>query len=519
MSGDTQGPGDHGRCPSATNSDALFDDLAHMSADGFSRRTVLGKAVRGALAACAASVFPALQPGESTAAAVPTECSICQFSSRNRRVTCSSCFTEQPWPHAPKRSSLLREARANSGYSRLLRYAKTFGLSRKESADFFYVLRDGRPEYVAVQWRLLAEYFNPPPRSADLILLRYIGASRLGWIAFLVVNTGLRTAPAYSVTIDPQTNEIVVVHPGGALLAPDLPVKSRETIAGDVLPGARATADGSCDAICTQACRAGATDACKRGVAAAVGECPKDDKVAMVACAGLVAAGCALIASGGSSACEQLCKGLCGECTAPQTACPYTFLTKGGPVTTTACFDLTTDKSNCGACGHRCANGQHCSDGSCECPPGETLCGDKCVDLGSDEDNCGGCNNNCLGATSCVGGSCVCPPGQVGCRADEGSCCQDANDACCEYVLPSGQAAYACYTPALEICCAEGGPCRQPADCTAAGCCNPGTTPCGTYPYSDCCDDDHQCCILADGSGQCCPSFDYCCPTGCHYEC
>ena len=44
------------------------------------------------------------------------------------------------------------------------------------------------------------------------------------------------------------------------------------------------------------------------------------------------------------------------------------------------CFDLTSDSSNCGECGHACGYGLSCCKG-------------KCVDLNNDKSHCGSCFN------------------------------------------------------------------------------------------------------------------------------
>jgi hypothetical protein len=54
------------------------------------------------------------------------------------------------------------------------------------------------------------------------------------------------------------------------------------------------------------------------------------------------------------------------------------------------CVDISTDASNCGACGNACAG---------------TCCGGTCVDILTDESNCGGCGNACAG--TCENGTCA----------------------------------------------------------------------------------------------------------------
>lgn len=93
------------------------------------------------------------------------------------------------------------------------------------------------------------------------------------------------------------------------------------------------------------------------------------------------------------------------------------------------CADLQGDPQNCGACGHRCAPGQYCSNGMCAspatCKTGFTLCGSKCVDKQSDVLNCGSCNNACpilpqQGISICKNG--VCGFSTTGCSSGLKKC-------------------------------------------------------------------------------------------------
>jgi hypothetical protein len=91
--------------------------------------------------------------------------------------------------------------------------------------------------------------------------------------------------------------------------------------------------------------------------------------------------------------------------------------------------DFTSDRLNCGACGHACGAGQDCVDGSCICPPGTTRCGNRCVDVKVDARNCGACGNRCPGpgggtpkkaengSPTCFSGVCgyTCFPGFADC--------------------------------------------------------------------------------------------------------
>lgn len=102
------------------------------------------------------------------------------------------------------------------------------------------------------------------------------------------------------------------------------------------------------------------------------------------------------------------------QCTSPQVQC-------GGQ-----CVILTTDDRNCGACGVRCEDNEHCRQGKCiqSCPDAQLLCGGLCSTPASDPNNCGGCGNVCPYDAHCVHGQCkpfadycadTCPTGQLMC--------------------------------------------------------------------------------------------------------
>jgi hypothetical protein len=84
----------------------------------------------------------------------------------------------------------------------------------------------------------------------------------------------------------------------------------------------------------------------------------------------------------------------------------------------TTCTDVSSDASNCGACGHSCGtsygsvshNGVgywSCVAGTCQCST--VACGSVCTDLSSDNQNCGACGVVCadLDPNSwCLNGQC-----------------------------------------------------------------------------------------------------------------
>jgi hypothetical protein len=112
----------------------------------------------------------------------------------------------------------------------------------------------------------------------------------------------------------------------------------------------------------------------------------------------------------------------CGKC---GNACNKAETCCGGNCIPIA--DLQTDVMNCGECGKACGGGQYCCQGQClnglvghgglgslcQCTQDcgdRSCCGTQCVDLTSDSSNCGACGNDCTsgGTTlkSCCRGVC-----------------------------------------------------------------------------------------------------------------
>lgn len=108
-----------------------------------------------------------------------------------------------------------------------------------------------------------------------------------------------------------------------------------------------------------------------------------------------------------------------------------------------ACVNLQTDVNNCGACNTKCATGQSCSAGKCECAGGLAACGSSCVNMQSDGDNCGACGTVCSGGQVCSQGQCAagCAAGEMPCG---NSCANTMTDATncgfCENKCAGGQA-------------------------------------------------------------------------------
>ncbi|NUP11717.1 MAG: hypothetical protein HOW73_37195 [Polyangiaceae bacterium] len=104
--------------------------------------------------------------------------------------------------------------------------------------------------------------------------------------------------------------------------------------------------------------------------------------------------------------------GACGvEC--PEGVCESGQCTTGGckPPTVDCggtCVDTSLDPNHCGACFSPCDDGV-CNNGQCaeECPPNLTNCFGSCVDTTSDGNNCGFCGNQCGDEQGCISGNCV----------------------------------------------------------------------------------------------------------------
>jgi len=117
--------------------------------------------------------------------------------------------------------------------------------------------------------------------------------------------------------------------------------------------------------------------------------------------------GCGVVCGPGSSCASGVCLLTAPPAGVSLIDCAAQGLTDCGGF----CTNLSSDASNCGACGNSCALGGYCQGGSCTglaCPDGLTDCGvGYCVDLNSDPNFCGGCQYGCFEGYSCVNGACV----------------------------------------------------------------------------------------------------------------
>jgi hypothetical protein len=101
-----------------------------------------------------------------------------------------------------------------------------------------------------------------------------------------------------------------------------------------------------------------------------------------------------------------------------------------GTGTTAVCTDTQSDVNNCGGCGMRCTSGETCDAGACKCKTGvTTMCGTRCVDLQTDTANCGTCGLRCPIYSTCSAGKCGCPTGADNvCTTGFGQMCTDTGE-------------------------------------------------------------------------------------------
>lgn len=90
--------------------------------------------------------------------------------------------------------------------------------------------------------------------------------------------------------------------------------------------------------------------------------------------------------------------------------------------------DILSDPDNCGSCGAKCAPGEACVYGKCECQ-----CGGSCYHVTTDIDNCGACHSPCPGSRDeNAHGAPVCDDGvcDYRCKVDWGDCDGLAGNGC-----------------------------------------------------------------------------------------
>ena len=110
------------------------------------------------------------------------------------------------------------------------------------------------------------------------------------------------------------------------------------------------------------------------------------------------------------------CLMLASSCATPTSTPPTNNCAAGQTDCSGQCKTLTSDNSNCGACGTACGAMRTCSNGTCQCSAGLMNCNGQCV--GSDATHCGPSCTVCPSATpSCGNNTCLseCPSGQILC--------------------------------------------------------------------------------------------------------
>ena len=75
------------------------------------------------------------------------------------------------------------------------------------------------------------------------------------------------------------------------------------------------------------------------------------------------------------------------------------------------CVNLQTNERHCGSCSNRCAWGQECVGGKCQCPSGATLCGGACVSSLCPQG--GAFNTSTCQCEPCPPGTTICTSGEV----------------------------------------------------------------------------------------------------------
>jgi len=180
----------------------------------------------------------------------------------------------------------------------------------------------------------------------------------------------------------------------------------------------------------------------------------------------------------------------------------------------TACIDIWSDVTNCGACGNVCLANENCCTGVCSdpqtdeancngcgnaCNPGEGCCAGACIDVSSDVTNCGDCGNTCPVGNNCCSGICSDPASDEAncngcgnaCGAGEGCCssaCIDvqsdtSNCGDCGVTCNAGEncCSGSCSDPLSDglNCGGCGTACNTGEECVEGICCLAGQANCG----------------------------------------
>ena len=137
--------------------------------------------------------------------------------------------------------------------------------------------------------------------------------------------------------------------------------------------------------------------------------------------------------------------------------CDYDLGLCSGTCCANGCTDLTTDSSNCGACGNACGENRACSLTGCvdRCPSTLSSCRDAqgnvtCVDIYNDPKNCGACGFSCpnynnpelhLESSYCSAGVCqiVCRVGYDNADNNKDNGCEQSVSQCQNHILEPGE--------------------------------------------------------------------------------
>lgn len=184
---------------------------------------------------------------------------------------------------------------------------------------------------------------------------------------------------------------------------------------------------GVCGNACAaaQACTQGVCTSCVSGNTVCSGVCV--DTTSNVSNCGACGASCPY-RSGATPSCVS---GVC------ESACVQGYADCDLEPTNGCEASLQTDRKNCGACGHACAAGAVCTQGTCTaCAPGRSVCGTACTDFTSDASNCGACGVSCGYSSShavdtCQNGACAlsCSAGYLDCDGNALDGCETTSSA------------------------------------------------------------------------------------------
>jgi hypothetical protein len=197
--------------------------------------------------------------------------------------------------------------------------------------------------------------------------------------------------------------------------------------------------------------------------------------------------------------------------------------------TSPKCSDISTDRENCGTCGHRCPDGALCDDGNCVCLQdmgARILCEGQCIDPLTDNNHCGGCPGvscDTQAGEMCCEGACIEPQlnrehcgGCPGTNCGAGDCC---NGQCLTPCLPGAvrdeNCNCVCLTgvPCTTECCPADYFCKPNYQTGVPECCPPNRTN-GNIAF--CCPPNRVACgavCCGDVGWICCPDVAYCAPS------